>query len=239
MTEKLQRRQAFRKLFPGIQIMLQAYGKKRFSQTVTENVKKALRAPTSRHLNSGETCILCPLLGGWSNQHLGARGREAKLERSLSPSCLPPVLPGRGGPRAIAGSISHPFPLHCSSSALLSTKPFYSSGCGPKQHGQAPGTSLQPELGPCRGPSAPSPPLEAAPEAGLWCSVPAISGTGLGQELSFNEILLKDSITNSHLSEWTFGAFSPWCQYCGWMFPGSIKPDANIGLFYMTAIKTA
>lgn len=27
MTEKLQRRQAFRKLFPGIQIILQAYGK--------------------------------------------------------------------------------------------------------------------------------------------------------------------------------------------------------------------
>lgn len=28
MTEKLQRRQAFRKLFPGIQIILQAYSKK-------------------------------------------------------------------------------------------------------------------------------------------------------------------------------------------------------------------
>lgn len=43
--------------------------------------------------------------------------------------------------------------------------------------------------------------LEAARETGLWCSVPAISGTRLGQELSFNEILLKDSITNSHLSK--------------------------------------
>lgn len=144
MTEKLQRRQAFRKLFPGIQIMLQAHSKKRFSQTVTENVKKALRAPTSQHLNSGETCTLSPLLRAWSNQHLGACGGEGKLETSLSPSCLPPVLPGRGGPRAIAGSISHPFPLHCSSSAWLSTKPFYSSGCGQRQHGQAPGASLQP-----------------------------------------------------------------------------------------------
>lgn len=144
MTEKLQRRQAFRKLFPGIQITLQAYSKKRFSQTVTENVKKALGAPTSQHLNSGATCILCPLLRGWSNQHLGACGGQGKLEMSLSPSCLPPVLPSQGGPRAIAESISRPFPLHCSSSALLSTKPFYSSGYGQKQHGQAPGTSLQP-----------------------------------------------------------------------------------------------
>lgn len=45
-----------------------------------------------------------------------------------------------------------------------------------------------------------SSPLAAA-RGWFWCCVPAISGTRLGQELSFNEILLKDSIKNSHLSK--------------------------------------
>jgi len=140
-------------------------------------------------------------------------------------------FPAGVDPRAIARSISHPFPLRCSSSALLSTKP-YSSGAERQQHGHqallsSPNRVLS---GAHLLPPAPH-------EAGRWCSVPAISGTRLGQELSFNEILLKDSVTNSHLSKWTFGAFSPWCQCCGWMFPRRIKPDANIGLFYMTAIK--
>lgn len=94
MTEKLQRRQAFKKnLFPRIQIILEAQGKKRLSQTATENKKAPSAvcasglawnknivvvaqgwslqaqghgvggAPTSLQLNSGAPCTLCPLLG--------------------------------------------------------------------------------------------------------------------------------------------------------------------------------
>lgn len=103
-----------------------------------------------------------------------------------------------------------PFPLKkSSSSALLSTKPFYSSGSGQEQRALTPHSpdhcqALLSSPNRLRAGArllSPPPLPEAAHGTGLWCSVPAISGTGLGQELSFNEILLKDSITNSHLSK--------------------------------------
>lgn len=199
---------------------------------MTGNIKKTLGAPEHQPYSvftQEQPDYLCPFLRGWDNQYFWTCGGEGKLEMSLSP-CLPPLLPSQvpvqklGESPSLSLCTAHP--LLCSLQGIFTPlDPWVST----KHFSPTLTRALQ---GPFYSPL----PLAAA-RGWSWCCVPAISGTRLGQELSFNEILLKDSVTNSHLSKWTFGAFSPWCQCCGWMFPGSTKPDANIGLFYMTAIK--
>lgn len=115
---------------------------------------------------------------------------------SLRPSCLPPALPSPvqklGVTLSLALCTAHPF--LCSLQGSFTP---LDPDRGSKDEHQALLSSPHQSLA---GPLLFPPPLAAAP-GWSWCSVPAISGTRLGQELSFNEILLKDSITNRHLSK--------------------------------------
>lgn len=163
---------------------------KKFSQSAIESVKEALSTVCSSGLaqkhwwwHRAEHCTpMGAHSGAGEHQHPIILTRE---HPAPSAPCLGTKLISSQGKEEEELEMSEPF-LPLSHQSFLQLKPV------PVQYPELlsfPNSALMGLL--------PKPPGHA----GHWCSAPSVSETRFRQELSSNELLLKDSVTNSHLSK--------------------------------------